>query len=198
MSIDPGADEPNESFVSEDHGPKPANSTRPPPHTLTNVAEILSSLSSLESEEAELSTSLQELLASRDPIINSLSRLQDLLPQLDDLRVESYLLTQKVSVTAETAERVGGRVRALDEEMHRVREASDRVAQVMDLKVRGQRLNKRLHLRLTHLVFFNGVTICDRVSRLGVCYASLCKGNGSATRRCRWRICASNCCASCL
>ena len=45
-------------------------------------------------------------------------------------------LSRKVSVTARTAERVGGRVRTLDEEMRRVREASDRVQQVMELKVR--------------------------------------------------------------
>ena len=39
--------------------------------------------------------------------------------------------------TAKTAERVGSRVRSLDEEMGRVREAGDRVGQVMDLKVLG-------------------------------------------------------------
>lgn len=109
--------------------------TRPPPDSLTTLPEILSSLSLLESEEAELSTTLQELLANRDPVVSSLSRLHNLLPQLDELRTDAYLLTRKVSVTAETADRIGGSVRALDEEMRRVREAGDRVAQVMDLKV---------------------------------------------------------------
>jgi hypothetical protein len=109
--------------------------TRPPHDSLTTLPEILSSLSLLESEEAELSSTLQELLANRDPVVSSLSRLHNLLPQLDELRTDAYLLTRKVSVTAETADRIGGSVRALDEEMRRVREASDRVAQVMDLKV---------------------------------------------------------------
>ena len=109
--------------------------TRPSPDSLTTLPEILSSLSLLESEEAELSTTLQELLANHDPVVSSLSRLHNLLPQLDELRMDAYLLTQKVSVTAETADRIGGSVRALDEEMMRVREAGDRVAQVMDLKV---------------------------------------------------------------
>lgn len=109
--------------------------TRPSPDSLTTLPEILSSLSLLESEEAELSSTLQELLANRDPVVSSLSRLHNLLPQLDELRADAYLLTRKVSVTAETADRIGGSVRALDEEMRRVREASDRVAQVMDLKV---------------------------------------------------------------
>ena len=109
--------------------------TRPSPDSLTTLPEILSSLSLLESEEAELSSTLQELLANRDPVVSSLSRLHNLLPQLDELRTDAYLLTRKVSVTAETADRIGGSVRTLDEEMKRVREASDRVAQVMDLKV---------------------------------------------------------------
>jgi len=109
--------------------------TRPSPDSLTTLPEILSSLSLLESEEAELSSALQELLANRDPVVTSLSRLHNLLPQLDELRADACLLTRKVSVTAETADRIRGSVRALDEEVRRVREASDRVAQVMDLKV---------------------------------------------------------------
>ncbi|KAH9048069.1 COG4-domain-containing protein, partial [Lactarius hengduanensis] len=100
---------------------------RPPPSTLTTLPEILSALSSLESEEVELSTSLSALLAHQEPILDSLARLQTLLPQIDGLH-------HKVSATARTAERVGGRVRTLDEEMRRVREASDRVQQVIELK----------------------------------------------------------------
>ena len=147
MPFDASSEKPPESLSSavSDNGPestivKPAVlssivPTRPSPDSLTTLPEILSSLSLLESEEAELSTTLQELLANRDPVVSSLSRLHNLLPQLDELRTDAYLLTRKVSVTAETADRIGGRVRALDEEMRRVREAGDRVAQVMDLKV---------------------------------------------------------------
>lgn len=74
------------------------------------------------------------LLAAQDPILASLARLQSLVPHLEELSSEAHLFSQKVSVTARTAARVGGRVRTLDEEMHRVREASERVGQVMDLK----------------------------------------------------------------
>lgn len=109
---------------------------RPIPSTLTTLPQVLSALSSLESEEAELSNSLSALLADHEPILNSLARLQCLLPRVDELHVEASALSHKVSVTARTAERVGGRVRTLDEEMRRVREASDRVQQVMELKVR--------------------------------------------------------------
>ena len=106
------------------------------PKTLTTLPEILSSLSSFQSEEAQLSNSLAELLKARDhPIHVSLNRLQSLVPQLDRLHIDAAQLTRKVSNTAKTAERVGSRVRSLDEEMGRVRLAGDRVAQVMELKV---------------------------------------------------------------
>ncbi|KAI0075820.1 COG4-domain-containing protein [Panus rudis PR-1116 ss-1] len=107
---------------------------RPDPRSLTTVADILSSLSAVESEEAELSASLSELLAAQEPIINALSRIQSLEPTLSGLHSEAAVLSDVVSATAKTAERVGGRVRSLDEEMKRVREASERVGQVMELK----------------------------------------------------------------
>jgi glutamine synthetase type III len=106
------------------------------PRSLTTLPEILSALSAFQSEEAELSNALSDLLDARDPIVASLNRLRSLLPQLDECRLEASFLSQKVSNTAKTAERVGSRVRCLDEEMGRVREAADRVGQVMDLKVK--------------------------------------------------------------
>ena len=109
--------------------------TRRDPRTLTSLPEILSCLSVFQAEEAELSSSLAELLKARDPIISSLNRLQSLVPQLDGLQADATALTKKVSFTAMTAERVGSKVRLLDEEMRRVREASDRVGLVIDLKV---------------------------------------------------------------
>lgn len=108
---------------------------RPDPRTLTNLTEILSCLSAFQSEEAELSNSLTQLLRAREPIVSSLARLEALVPQLDELQVDAALLSNRVSNTAKTAERVGSRVRSLDEEMGRVREAGDRVGQVMELKV---------------------------------------------------------------
>ncbi|KAH9831020.1 COG4 transport protein-domain-containing protein [Rhodofomes roseus] len=110
------------------------NSQRPDPHKFTKLSEILSCLSSLQSEEAELSSSLAELLASQEPVINSLARLQSLGPTLDELHAEASVFDQTVSRTAKTADEVGGFVRTLDEEMRRVREAAERVGQVMELK----------------------------------------------------------------
>ncbi|EPT01843.1 hypothetical protein FOMPIDRAFT_1048435 [Fomitopsis schrenkii] len=111
-----------------------ASPQRPDPHKFTKLSEILSCLSSLQSEEAELSSSLAELLASQEPVINSLARLQSLEPTLDQLHKEAYVFDQTVSRTAKTADEVGGFVRTLDEEMRRVREAAERVGQVMELK----------------------------------------------------------------
>ena len=110
---------------------------RQDPRTLTTLPDILAALASVESEEAELSSSLSELLSAKEPIVNALARVHALEPQLDELHLEASLLSQVVSATAKTADRVGGRVRSLDEEMKRVREASERVGQVMELKVRA-------------------------------------------------------------
>jgi len=105
------------------------------PRSLTNLSEILSCLSLYQSEETELSKSLSDSLSSPRTILSLLSRLQPFLSLLDELRADASLLSTTVSSTADTAERVGGRVRLLDEEMRRIRDASERVCQVMDLKV---------------------------------------------------------------
>ncbi|KAI0029318.1 COG4 transport protein-domain-containing protein [Vararia minispora EC-137] len=107
---------------------------RPPPSSLTTLPQILASLSSIESEEAEVSNSLADLLSAQEPILTALRRLQSLAPALENLHGQAVALSSKVSVTAHTADRVGGRVRVLDEEMRRVREAGERVGHVMELK----------------------------------------------------------------
>jgi hypothetical protein len=105
------------------------------PRRLTTLPGIMACLSLHQSEEAELSNSLTELLAAKEPILMSLNRLQLLVHSLDELYADASLFSDKVSSTAQTAQRVGGRVRSLDEEIRRVREAGERVGQVMDLKV---------------------------------------------------------------
>jgi conserved oligomeric Golgi complex subunit 4 len=104
------------------------------PRTLTSLPDVLSTLSSLQSEEAELSNSLGQLLADREPVNTSLSRLDALVSRIEHLHGDANSLAGRVSGTALTAERVGGKVRSLDEEMRRIREAADQVAQVVDLK----------------------------------------------------------------
>ncbi|KAI5824704.1 COG4-domain-containing protein [Schizophyllum commune Tattone D] len=104
------------------------------PRTLTSLPQIFSCLSALQSEEAELSNSLTKLLSAREPIVASLNRLNAVLPHIEELHHEAVVLSGRVSSTAQTAERIGGRVSTLDEEMRRIKEAGERVAQVMQLK----------------------------------------------------------------
>jgi conserved oligomeric Golgi complex subunit 4 len=105
------------------------------PRGLISLPDIMDCLSTYQSEEAELSNSLTRLISVREPVLGSLRRLQLSVHHIDALRDEASLLSANVSSTAQTAERIGERVRSLDEDMRRVREASDRVNQVLELKV---------------------------------------------------------------
>lgn len=105
-----------------------------PIKSLASLSDILSTLSTIQAQEAEISQSLSSLLSSREPIDAFLAQLQTLVPQIDEIHLDAALLSNKVSKTAKTAERVGGRVRSLDEEMRRVRMSVERVGLVMELK----------------------------------------------------------------
>lgn len=104
--------------------------------TLRTLPEVLSALSAVQSKETALAANLSALLEAREPLASSQARLSALATTIQALKDESGSISRKVDVTAQTAERVRGKVQALDEEMRRVREAGERVAQVMELKVR--------------------------------------------------------------
>lgn len=108
---------------------------RPHPSKLTTLPDILASLTSLEDEENKLSESLAAVLSDEAPLQSSFSTLQSLAPRLNEIIPDAELLSNTIIATARTAERVGGRVGLLDEEMRRVKEAGERVSQVMELKV---------------------------------------------------------------
>lgn len=103
--------------------------------TFRTLPQILGALSACQAEEAQVSNSLADLLSSREPVVAAISRLQSLVPDFEAIHVQASLLSQKVSATAQTADNVGTKVRNLDEEMRRIREAADRVGQVIELKV---------------------------------------------------------------
>ena len=109
--------------------------------TLKTLPEVLAALSAVQSKETALATSLSALLEAREPLRSSLARLSALTQTVQGLKDESGSIAKKVGVTAQTAERVRGKVQALDEEMRRVREAGERVTQVMDLKVLPQSIS---------------------------------------------------------
>jgi uncharacterized protein YoxC len=85
--------------------------------------------------QISISNGLSALLEAREPLRSSSARLASLNSTVEALKDESDAISTKVGVTAKTAERVHGKVQALDEEMRRVREAGERVQQVMELKV---------------------------------------------------------------
>lgn len=108
-----------------------------PSRSVTNLQSLLSSLSVIQSREATLSESLTEVLSNRDQIFATLTRIHELEPRISILCDEGDVLAHHIATTARTAERIGGQVRSLDEEMRRVKEAGDRVALVTELKVRS-------------------------------------------------------------
>ena len=106
----------------------------PPASSLRTTAELTTALGALQSAEAQVTASLATLLASSNPINVALQRLNSLTPKLEQIGSDALVLHGNVERTAQTADRVGSRVKALDEEMRRVREASERVSMVMELK----------------------------------------------------------------
>lgn len=102
---------------------------------LQNTKQIQEALHQNAALEASVTAQLSQLLASTEPINTALDRLSGLTPLIGTLQDEARILRTHVSHTATTADRVGSRVKALDEEMRRVRDAAERVAQVMELKV---------------------------------------------------------------
>jgi hypothetical protein len=102
---------------------------------LQNTKQIQEALHQNAALEASVTAQLSQLLASTEPINAALDRLSGLTPLIYTLQDEARILRTHVSHTATTADRVGSRVKSLDEEMRRVREAAERVAQVMELKV---------------------------------------------------------------
>ena len=113
----------------------PNNPYNMQPAKLQNAKQIQEALHQNTALEANVTAQLSRLLTSTEPINASLDRLSGLTPLIGTLQDEARILRTHVSHTATTADRVGSRVTALDEEMRRVREAAERVAQVMELKV---------------------------------------------------------------
>jgi hypothetical protein len=119
--------------------PPPA---RPHPRTLL-PADLLPHLSLLQSLETSLSQALTTSLSDRSVLHSSHTRLSALVPRIDAVDLElsgrdgqGKGLKGRIEVVNEIAERVGGKVRGLDLELKRVKEANERLNEVIELKVR--------------------------------------------------------------
>ncbi len=128
------------------------------PRLITDPDQITAQLALLARRESDLSLALNALVADRGQIEGALTRLLELGSEVDRLAVEvdggggpsnslglengnvfmedeDGGLVERVRRVWETSERVGGKVRRLDEEVGRVREATDIVTEVLELKV---------------------------------------------------------------
>ncbi|WWC99798.1 hypothetical protein V866_006706 [Kwoniella sp. B9012] len=140
---------------------RPPSLTQLAPRAITHPDQIAAQLALLTKREAELSLSLNALVADRAQIDSALSRLRELGSEVGSLAAEvdgsrsvypnseglglqsnghdmydgpDEGLVERVTRVWETSERVGGKVRRLDEEVGRVREATDIVTEVLELK----------------------------------------------------------------
>ena len=136
---------------------RPSSPTAIDPRAITEPAQIAAQLALLTRRESELSLALNALVADRGQIEGALARLHALGSQVDRLAIQvdggagpsqtsglhngsMYIeddgggLIERVRRVWETSERVGGKVRRLDDEVGRVKEAADIVTEVLELK----------------------------------------------------------------
>ncbi|KAG0095611.1 Golgi transport complex subunit 4 [Podila epicladia] len=101
---------------------------------LINVAEIQECLRQLELEETKVDADLDDLLAEREELEETLDKLEVLEPQLGSLQNESKALVQVISDTSGLAENISVKVRQLDLEQSRVQMAIRHVDDIQELK----------------------------------------------------------------
>lgn len=86
---------------------------------LTSRAQIEAYLDSLTLQESALDSTLTSLISSRAQITAQLKTLEGLRGVVGEVQEQAEHMVREVSAIAETAERVGGKVRVLDEEQVR-------------------------------------------------------------------------------
>jgi hypothetical protein len=84
--------------------------------TLTTRSAIEAHLSALTFQEARLDSTLSSLISSRSHLATQLNALESLREVVNGIQGEAEHMALEISSVAETAERVGGKVRVLDEE----------------------------------------------------------------------------------
>ncbi|GAA5869453.1 hypothetical protein JCM16303_000476 [Sporobolomyces ruberrimus] len=112
----------------------PLAPSRLDPASLLTRQDIERHLSSLTAQESELDARLAGLISSRARLSSHLKALESLRPVVSGIQGESAHMAAEIGAVAETAERVGAKVRGLDEEQSRVKASIDVVQAVQDLK----------------------------------------------------------------
>lgn len=98
----------------------PLAPSRLDPASLLTRQDIERHLSSLTAQESELDARLAGLISSRARLSSHLKALESLRPVVSGIQGESAHMAAEIGAVAETAERVGAKVRGLDEEQVRI------------------------------------------------------------------------------
>ncbi|GAA5858483.1 hypothetical protein JCM8547_007326 [Rhodosporidiobolus lusitaniae] len=117
----------------------PTSSTVPPPYkvdpaSLVTRQDIEKHLAALALQESALDQRLTLLISSRTRLTAQLKTLDSLREVVGGIQAEAEHTAREIGAVAQTAERVGAKVRGLDEEQSRVTECIEMVQAVQDLK----------------------------------------------------------------
>ncbi|CAO3628643.1 unnamed protein product [Mucor fragilis] len=102
--------------------------------SLTNIDDIRECLRLLDEEETRIDVSLDDMLAKETSLEHSLNALNALRPQLGSLKTKSARVIDTVDKTSRLAEVISDKVRQLDQEQSRARQAIQYVEDVQELK----------------------------------------------------------------
>ncbi|KAL8286854.1 hypothetical protein RQP46_003860 [Phenoliferia psychrophenolica] len=102
--------------------------------TVTTRAQVEHHLAQLGAHEATLDARLSSLISSRTRLSAQLNALEGLREVVEGIQQEAQHMAHDIRGVAGTAERVGGKVRVLDEEQSRVRASIEVVQAVQELK----------------------------------------------------------------
>ncbi|KAI8344397.1 COG4 transport protein-domain-containing protein [Chlamydoabsidia padenii] len=102
--------------------------------TLTNLDDIRECLRLLDEEEARIDQSLDQSLSHKLELQNTLGTLDIMRPQLGNLRNDSTRMMETIYNTAKLATNISDKVRQLDKEQARTKQAIAYVEDVQELK----------------------------------------------------------------
>ncbi|KAI8097537.1 uncharacterized protein BX664DRAFT_259061 [Halteromyces radiatus] len=102
--------------------------------TLTNIDDIRECLRLLDEEETRIDQALDKQLADKLELQNVLGTLDILRPQLGHLKTDSTSMMETISNTAKLATNICDKVRQIDKEQSRTRQAISYVEDVQELK----------------------------------------------------------------
>ncbi|BGP30594.1 Golgi transport complex subunit 4 [Rhodotorula toruloides] len=108
--------------------------SRTDPASLLTRQDVERHLSALIAQESSLDARLTQLISSRSRLAHQLKSLASLSEVVGGIQGEAEHMAGDIAAVAETADRVGAKVRGLDEEQSRVKECIEMVQAVQEVK----------------------------------------------------------------